>query len=144
MKKLLFIVIAGLVGCSGFQIEDSATHKILAYASGKSMAIGINKVRPEVDPELTNAWVEMMSANAEFETVSSEAMVSFYNHCLMIITQDVHDPYGLIGDLSMLLTIYDAEIATDGRMTMINPVPMGILQTFEMGYANGRRVARKE
>jgi len=143
MKKLLLILLASLFGCSGFQITDSATNKVLAYASGKAMAIGIIKVRPEVDPDLTSAWVDMMERNAGKESVESVEMVAFYNHCVSIIAGPDFDEYGLIGDLSMLLTIYGAEIDDSGRMTMIQPVPLAILQTFEIGYANGRAMAKK-
>jgi len=143
MRKLLLFLLAGLFGCSGFQMTDSATNKVLAYASGKAMAIGIIKVRPEVDSELTSEWVAMMDRNSGNETVSSAEMLSFYNQCVSIIAGPDFDEYGLIGDLSMLLTIYGAEIDDSGRMTMIQPVPLVILQTFEIGYANGRAVAKK-
>ena len=143
MRKLLLILLAGLFGCSGFQMTDSATNKVLAYASGKAMAIGIIKVRPEVDSDLTTAWVDMMERNAGNESVESMEMVAFYNHCVSIIAGPDFDRYGLIGDLSMLLTIYGAELDDSGRMTMIAPVPLVILQTFEVGYSNGRAVAKK-
>jgi len=145
MKRFLIIVsaIISLIGCSGLQITDSSTHKLLSYAAGKAMAIGINEVRPEVDADLTNAWVSMMESNAGNENVNPLEMVSFYNNCLLIITGHDFDKYGLIGDLSMLLTVFGAEIGVDGKMTMINPVPLAILDTFAIGYANGRAVARR-
>lgn len=145
MKKLLLILFAwlfaGLFGCSGFQVTDSATNKVLAYASGKAMAIGIIKIRPEVDQELTSEWVALMDRNSGNESVSSAEMLAFYNQCVSIIAGQDFDKYGLIGDLSMLLTIYGAEIDDSGRMTNIQPVPLVILKTFEIGYANGRMVA---
>ena len=143
MKKLFLLLFVSLFGCSGFQVMDSATNKVLAYASGKAMAIGIIKVRPEVDPDLTSEWVAMMDRNSGNESVSSAEMLAFYNHCVSIVAGPDFDQYGLIGDLSMLLTIYGAEIADNGRMTMIQPVPLVILQTFEIGYANGRAMASK-
>ena len=144
MKRFFAVLaIISLIGCSGFQITDSSTHKLLAYASGKAMAIGINEVRPEVDAELTDTWVSMMESNAGNENVNPLEMVSFYNNCLLIITGQDFDKYGLIGDLSMLLTIFGAEIGTDGKMTIINPVPVSILETFAVGYANGRAVANR-
>ena len=143
MKRLFLFLLVSLFGCSGFQITDSATNKVLAYASGKAMAIGIMKIRPEVDSELTSEWVAMMDRNSGNESVSSAEMLAFYNQCVSIIAGPDFDEYGLIGDLSMLLTIYGAEIDDSGRMTMIQPVPLVILQTFEIGYANGRAVAKK-
>ena len=142
MRKLLLFLLAGLFGCSGFQMTDSATNKVLAYASGKAMAIGIIKVRPEVDSELTSEWVAMMDRNSGNETVSSAEMLAFYNQCVSIIAGPDVDKYGLIGDLSMLLTIYGAEIDDNGSMVAIRPVPLVILKTFERGYANGRMVSK--
>ena len=138
---VMFLCVA-FIGCNGLQIKDSSTHKILAYAAGKSMAIGIMKIRPEVDKSLTTAWVEMMERNEGNEQVESSEMVSFYNECLMIIAGQDFDKYGLINDLSMLLTIFGSEINPDNNMMVfIQPVPMEILHYFEMGYANGRQVA---
>jgi len=143
MRNLIILMCILVFGCSGLQISDDSTHKVLAYAAGKSMAIGINKVRPEVDPELTSTWVEMMERNKENLVVESAEMVAFYNECLLIITGKEFDKYGLIGDLSMLLTIYGTELNDRNEMVMIQPVPVEILKVFEMGYANGRNVARK-
>lgn len=149
MKKLFLLLFVSLFGCSGFQVTDSATNKVLAYASGKLMAIGISKaiekeiIGNEVDSDLTSAWVDMMERNAGNESVGSIEMVAFYNHCVSIIVGPDFDRYGLIGDLSMLLTIYGAEIGDNGQMTSIQPVPLVILKTFEIGYSNGRAVASK-
>jgi len=149
MKILVLCCVVVLMvvsaGCAGFQVSDTSTHKILAYGAGKGMAIGINKVRPEVDPDLTNAWVEMMDANAGKEMVESLEMVAFYNHVLIIIAGGEYDKYGLVGDLAVLLTIFAADMDPQThQMISIDPVPYAILQYFEMGYANGRAVARKE
>lgn len=142
---VLVCILALLSGCAGFQVSDTSTHKILAYGAGKATAIGINKIRPEVDPELTSAWVEMMTRNAKNEIVEPLEMVAFYNHVLLIIAGGEFDKYGLVGDLAVLLTIFAADMDPQtNQMISIDPVPYAILQYFEMGYANGRQVTRKE
>ena len=143
MKKLCLFLIFALAGCSGFQIKDDATTNLLAYAAGKTMAISINKVKPEVDKDLTNEWVEFMERNAGNETVQPSEMMPFFNRCVMIVTAYEFDKYGLIGDLTMLMSIYGGQTNEVGQMTTIQPVPYAILKTFEIGYANGRAVARK-
>lgn len=142
MRITILVCILALLGCTGFQVTDSSTHKILSYGAGKATAIGINKIRPEVDPNLTSAWVEMMERNEGKEMVASVEMVAFYNHCLLIITGGEFDKYGLINDLSVLLTVFAAEIdPATNQMIFIQPVPYDVLKFFEMGYGNGRQVA---
>jgi len=144
MKMLALLLILSLVGCTGMQIKDDATHKVLAYAAGKAMAISVNSIKPEVDAELTSAWVDIMEANADKIMISPADMVAFYNKCLYIVVGYNFDKYGLLADLSMLLTIYDAKIDPHTKdMTSILPVPMDILRTFEQGYANGRAISRR-
>lgn len=146
MKKL-FIVLSlfTLVGCGAFQVTDSTTHRVLAYSTGKLMAIGINKavlagsVREDLDKDLTTAWVLFLQDNSAKTYVDSESMSKFYNECVFIVTQGAHDPYGLIGDLTALLTVFSAEMDGD-TMVSINPVPYDVLRFFEWGYSNGRHV----
>ena len=148
MKKLFIILsLFCLVGCGGFQITDSSTHKVLAYSSGKLMAITINKqvvsgnVRKDLDKDLTTAWVGFMQDNSAKELVDSAAMTAFYNECLFILTEGIHDPYGLIGDLTALLTVFSAQMDPESnQMISVRPVPYSVLQFFERGYDNGRRV----
>jgi len=87
----------------------------------------------------------MMTQNEGKELVEPAPMIAFYNHCLVIIVGGEFDKYGLIGDLSALMTVFAAEMDPEtNQMTFIKPVPYYILQYFEMGYANGRQVARKD
>lgn len=147
MKKtaIVFLTVFLLSSCSSMQIEDTATHKAIAYASGKAMAIGIVKLKPEADAKLTEQWIDLMRNNLNNELVPASDMIAFYNQSILTIFNIYSDPYGLLGDLAALLTIYGAQLDDDGKtMLGIEPVPYAILEFFEMGYANGRTVARKE
>lgn len=142
------LVMAGLLAsCAGqgLQITDTPVDKTLAYFSGKGVAVGIIKVQPELDPFLTTAWEELMAEHKEDIEIPSLDMVMFYNRCLGIVSEHNDDPYGLIGDLGALLTLYGAEFAMDGQtIVMIQPVPTAVMQYFGMGYSNGRAVAKRE
>jgi len=150
MKKIIILLSLLFLSCAGLQINENVTHRVLAFGSGKLMAIGVNKLindgklRKEVDSELTSAWVGLMEVNEGKPAVEPAEMVTFYNKCLYIIAGYDFDKYGLIGDLSELLMIYGAEINPDSKeLVSIMPVPIEILKTFERGYASGRAITKE-
>ena len=150
MKKLtvltfsMLLCIVMLSGCAGFQITDTSTNKAMAYVSGKGMGIGINELVPEVDEDLTTAWVRMMDRNAANEFIPPDEMVMYFNDSISMIAMHTNDPLGLIGDLAAFTMLYGAGFDVDGNMTGIQPVPMAVMRFFESGYANGRRVALRD
>ena len=150
MKKryLLFtILFVALImfGCADMQIKETSTHRAIAYSAGRAMAIGIYKIDPLIDQDLTSAWVEMMERNEGKLEISSEEVMMFYNKCIMLMTRFTNDPYGLLGDLGYFLTIFGAEFAEDTKMMVaIQPVPMVIMKDFENGYDYSRMLIRKE
>jgi hypothetical protein len=135
---VLFIL---LTGCAGWEITDSSTNQVMAYASGKGMGLAINTIIPDVDADLGVAWNKMMDAHAGADLMPADALLGFYNECIGIISLHTADPYGLIQDMGVLLTVYGADFDDQGNMIGIQPVPMSIMQFFEMGYDNGRMVA---
>ena len=154
MKKLIIVAcLSMLLGCAGIDLQDTPTNKAIAYGSGKGLAIAVHELTPPcttkdidkscVDADLTNAWVDLMERTQGMVEIPSAEMIMFYNECVQIIASPIKDPYGLIGDLSILLTLYAGEFV-NGEMVAIQPVPMEIMKFFEMGYDNGRRVARKD
>lgn len=145
MKRLLLILIVFLfAGCSGLQLNDSSTNRVLAYAAGRSMGTWINTLHPEVDPPLTAAWIHMRESNVGGE-ILSVVMIPFYNECLQIVTGGNFDKLGLIGDLTMILSIYGGVSDPEtGKLIAINPVPIGIIETFEVGYSYGRTMATQQ
>ena len=147
MKHVKFIapfLVLILFACNGAQIEDTTQNQAIAYASGKGLAIAINRVVPEVDKDLTREWLQMMERNKGLEMVPPEEILKFYSDMTGIMALHVGDPYGLIQDLGVLLMLFGAEFDVGGEMISIQPVPMSVLLFFEMGYENGRMVARNE
>lgn len=151
-KKLFAFFVTGLIlsGCAGLSVSDSPENKVLAYASGKAFAITIHKLTAPctieqscADADLTTAWVDLMDRTETMTEIPAAEMIAFYSESVGIIAAPVNDPYGLIGDLTILLTIYSASFE-NGEMVSIKPVPRDIMTFFGKGYSAGRKVARKE
>lgn len=138
---LLFISLFLSMGCQGLQITDSSTHQAMAYFAGKGVGVAINKLYPEADESLGTAWDDLIEKNKGNEEISSEDMIGFYGNCIAILGTFTGDPYGLIGDLGALLTIFGAQFDDSGKLIALKPVPMSIMKMFEMGYDNGKIVA---
>jgi len=145
MKRfiLLLMVACYLIGCAGgFEIKDDSKTQLLAYASGKTFAITINKRVPHLDEPLSNAWINYMNSIGNNSEADVQTTLGFYNEVVQILGEPIDDPYDLIGDLAMLLSLYGAQFdETSGIMIVIQTVPREILKFFEMGYSSGRKVA---
>ena len=148
MKKSilgLVLIVFVLAGCGGINLSDERSHQAIAYTAGRLTAIGVYEVRPEADSDLTNAWVDMIENNEGQETVSTVEMVAFFNECSRILTGGEFDKYGLVGDLTALMSIYSAEIdKTTGQMITIKPVSMVVLISFADGYAHSRALIKRQ
>jgi len=141
MKKLISILIlAGLLtGCAGWTIVDDSNNQAIAYAAGKGIAIGINKYAPKADEPLSNAWVNMMTANAGKDPVLASTIISFYQESIVLLTAQSKDPYGLISDLTFLLSLYGGQIV-DGKIILAQDIPLRVMKAFELGYKSGRSI----
>lgn len=140
MNKWLCLLVVSffMAGCAGQQVTDTSHNKALAYASGKAVGISINKFAPNADPKFRALWAEMMDAHKGVDVIPSYAIAEFYNQCILVLTEEYKkDPYGLIQDLAVLLTIYGSEFAENGSLIKINPVPKIVMEYFAMGYRNG-------
>lgn len=143
-KAVTLILIALVVGCTSIQLKDTANHKTSGYVTGKGMGLAINKFTPKLDATLSESWSKMMKANEGAIDVPADQVIEFYNSSLMAISAETKDPYGIIGDLGALLTIYGAEFSATDQLTFINPVPMSVLRYFEYGYRSGKNIALRE
>jgi len=144
MKKFaILLTLILLVGCSGLKINNDSTTQTMAYFAGKGVAIAVNTIVPEVDTELTRAWKALIERNQGKEEIPADQMVLFYNDCISIISIHTADPYGLIQDLGVLLTIYGAQFNEAGDLIAMSPVPMTVMNFFGMGWGNGRMVATR-
>jgi len=139
---LLFLI--GCVGCGGLQISDSATDKTIAYVAGKGMGFTVNDLYPQLDADLSETWQEMMAAHKNNSINSYEYFLDWYNSTMQVIMLEFNDPYGLVSDLSTLLTLFGAEFNDKGELINIEEIPYDVLVYFEQGYKSGRNLALKE
>lgn len=140
----ILILTVLIAGCSGLQIQDTANNKAIAYVAGKGIGLSINKFYPKLDVTLSTAWSDMMDRNAGQDVVSAEEIMDFYNSTLMALSTVTKDPYGLIGDLGALMTLYGSSFSGSGELIAVKPIPMEVLRYFEYGYKGGKNIAARE
>ena len=140
MKKLLSVVaiFALITGCSGWQISDDANTQAIAYASGKTTGALVNRFAPKADAPLSNAWVNMMTMNVGTDPIPASSIVAFYQEAIVLLAGQSPDPYGLVGDLTMLLSIYGGSLTADGQLVLAQPIPLKVAKAFELGYKSGK------
>ena len=145
MKHLILIIcLVVTVGCAnGLQVDDTASHKAIAYAAGKAMGITITKIEPDLNEPLGEKWDKMMDKPASDGMMASEYILAFYSEALMVLGSHVGDKYGLIQDLSVLLVLFGAQYSEQGDLIAIEPVPVSVLEFFAMGYDSGVMVVAK-
>lgn len=144
MKKIIavFFVIVFMSGCAGFQVTDSANSQMIAYGAGKGVGAAINKYVPKADKPLSEAWGSMMVANAGADPIPAERILAFYQEAVTLLAAQSKDPYGLISDLTAILSIYGGSIEYDetGGMKLVlsKPIPLAVAKFFELGYKSGK------
>ena len=155
MKHLAIVSIFAIflmAGCSGMDlnVSDDSTSQVLGYATGKAMGVGFGvmvrngTISQVTEDRLNELWDNMMTDNAGADPVPSETVMQFFNHSLFILTGEITDPYGLIQDLGVLLTIYGAQYDDAGNMIGLQPVPLKVMQMFAFGYDNGYKVGYEQ
>lgn len=139
MKNSIAVLMAlgFLAGCAGYKITDDSNNQAVAYAAGKGIAVAVNKYAPKADPPLSTAWVNLISSNAGKDPVPAAAIMAFYQEAVLLLTAQSKDPYGLISDLTFLLSLYGGQVV-DGKLTLAEDIPLRAMMAFEMGYRSGR------
>lgn len=142
---VLFAVVFMLSGCAGWSnwtIPDDANSQMISYAAGKGVGAAVNKYVPKVDKPLGEAWGNMMVANDGADPIPAERVVAFYQEAIALIGGQSKDPYGIISDLTMVLSIYGGSIQyndTGGMVLVLSkPIPLKVAKAFELGYKSGK------
>lgn len=141
MKKSLLevvLMVALLAGCAGWTITDDANTQAIAYGAGKGVGAAVNKFVPKADKPLSDAWVSMMTSNAGADPIPAERIVAFYQEAVLLLSAQSKDPYGIISDLTMLLSIYGGSLNADGQLILAQPIPLKVAKAFELGYKSGK------
>lgn len=146
MKKQSFLAVSVcvlLLACTGIQINESAGYQAIAYASGRAMGLAINKISAELDGVLTDRWGRFMDQNTTAMIPPEETLQLFSDFSMQVVLH-IDNPYGLLGDLAALLSIFGAEYDEDGELVNIQPVPKIVFMQFGNGYAASRAQIQRE
>lgn len=141
MKRIIAMltVLGLLAGCAGYKITDDSNAQAVAYAAGKGIAVAVNKYASKADRPLSDAWVNLMTTNAGKDPVPAAAIMTFYQEAILLLTAQSKDPYGLISDLTFLLSLYGGQVV-DGKLILAQDIPLRVMKAFELGYKSGRSI----
>jgi hypothetical protein len=147
--SILFLMVVALLfmGCKAgeqIKVSDTAQHKVMAYAAGNGVGVGVAKLIPAADQELQDAFDKMMDRNRDRTEIPSQEMIDYFSESVLILGRHTDDPHLLIQHLSVLLMIFGAEYDVSGNMTGIDPVPKTVVVFFGMGYDSGMAMVAKE
>lgn len=147
MKKIAFLMMAVFVlsGCAAWQtwtIPNDPNTQAIAYGAGKGVGVAVMRYAPKADAPLSTAWVEMMASNAGGDPIPAEKIQAFWQQAVMLLAQQTNDPYGLISDLTMLISIYGGFVDENGKLVLGKPVPLAVARAFELGYQSGKSAAK--
>jgi hypothetical protein len=79
-----------------------------------------------------------MTSNAGADPIPADRIVAFYQEAILALAAESKDPYGLISDLTMLLSIYGGVLTEDGTLILAQPIPLRVAKAFELGYKSGK------
>jgi len=148
MKKLFFVLLAivFLSGCGSFQLKDDAVGNSTGYFAGKGMGIAVNEKAPNSVPALEKNYDEFMARTALMEMVTPEESMQLYTSSIMILALETKDPYGLVSDLTFLLSQFGGKLVPvpggDPILTGLLPIPRAVYVSFEFGYDSGKRISQ--
>lgn len=128
---LVLLVGISLAGCWGSNLES--------YAMGRSMYYGIEAtVSSGTIDRLEDRFNQLLAETAGVVMVEPTQTMALYTDMAMIMSGDVKNPYGLMGDLTFLLSESGAEYGQDGGMLSVNPIPREMFVAFSMGWKNSK------
>jgi hypothetical protein len=144
----LFAIVAmlfAITGCAAWDswtIPNDANTQALGYASGKAVGAAVNKFAPKADAKLSLAWSDMMTQNAGGDHIPAEKIMAFWQQSVVLLGQESKDPYGLISDLTALISIYGGMIDAEGKLILSKPIPLAVARMFELGYKSGKSAVK--
>jgi hypothetical protein len=148
MKRITLFIISILMlsGCAfmGGEIADTPNYQTMAYFSGRGVCVGVNELTPDSMDALEQRYGEFMTATAAQDIITPDQSMELYNDLALILAQQVADPYGLLNDLTFIMSQYGAQFATATAlddietdvkiMTEIQPVPRNLYVAFARGW----------
>jgi len=147
MKRIsvLLLSLVLLASCAGLELKDDAIGNSTAYFAGKGMGVAIYEGAPESMKALESNYDAFMLRNAANEMVSPDEVMGLFNDSIAILTLEVADPYGLISDLTFLISQFGGQlipVANENPILQgLQPIPLAVFKSFEWGYDSGKRIA---
>ena len=149
MKRIAVVLftIMFLVSCAGFELKDDAMGNSTGYFAGKGLGIAFYEGAPNSRAQLESNFDAFMARNAGVELVPPAETMELFNSSILILTLEVADPYGLISDLTFLLSQFGGELlvvpGADPILEGVQPIPMAVFNSFAMGWDSGVRIAQQ-
>jgi Na+/H+ antiporter NhaD/arsenite permease-like protein len=144
----LLVVFVLLAGCATWNFENEPVNNTSAYFAGKGVAIAVHSVvkADTTVPALEKRYDAFLTAAAGMEVVPPDMSIALYNDLAMILAREADDPYGLLSDLTFLLSQFGASFAAGDNKTMtgIAPIPKGMYDSFASGWRSGKFVYENE
>ena len=147
MRTLIALLsIVALFGCGQFQLKDDAIGNSTGYFAGKGMGIAINEKAPNSVSALEKNYDEFMARTSEMSIVPPEESMKLYTSSILILSLETKDPYGLVSDLTFLLSQFGGKLVPvpggNPVLTGLLPIPRAVYQSFEFGYDSGKRISQ--
>ena len=110
-----------------------------SYALGRGMYYTLEaNLKPETVGKLEDRYNQTLDEIASVTIVTPTQIMSLFNDMALIMTADIKNPYGLMGDLSEFFRGAGAEFAEDGSMIDVRPITAAQLRAFSRGWKNSK------
>ena len=143
----LVLVLSLLVGCAGFQLNDDSIGNSTGYFAGKGLGVAFYEGAPDSLEALERNFDEFMQRNSGVDMVPSSETMALFESSILILTLEVADPYGLVSDLTFLLSQFGGQlIVVPGENPVlqgVQPIPIAVFRSFAMGWDSGVRIAKQ-
>ena len=144
----LVLVLSLLVCCAGFQLNDDAIGNSTGYFAGKGLGVAFFEgVNGDTRAALEKNFDEFMQRNSGVDMVPPGETMALFESSILILTLEVADPYGLVSDLTFLLSQFGGQlIVVPGENPVlqgVQPIPIAVFRSFAQGWDSGVRIAKQ-
>jgi len=149
VKRLLSLLpLILLIGCAGWSWENAPVNNSVGYFAGKGVALAVHEIveHDTTVPALEAKYDKFLEITINVEIIQPAISMQLYNDLILILGREIDDPYGLIADLTFLMSQFGAEFAVGDNkvMTGIAPIPREIYVSFAMGWDQGKWLYENE
>ena len=149
MKRFIavLLVVGLFMGCGMMELKDDAIGNTTGYFAGKGMGYAVNEGAPNSVSALEAVYDGFMARTIELEMVPPAESMALYTSCITILGLEVDDTYGLISDLTFMLSQFGGKLIPvpggDPVISGLQPIPRAVYMSFEFGYDSGKRLSQQ-